>query len=286
LISAVAAGATAAISVHAGSNVLVGSSNAITITADHTISSVAKDSSTLGSGSDTTAPTAYVTATPTQVTTFAPTSQTTACNAIITSSNATLTSLASTTVSASNTLSTNATWSTDHFQETVSMTGGAITSTADVKHDFYIYGEGTPRFTIDNTGVALNGNLRISGTIDSVNTTETNLQVYDKLITVGVSGSNGVLTDADVSGAGLKVEGAAATAKSLLWQFEGAYANLATDSGRDNEPAWELKGGGLRISHSNVSFKMRLGEGGELELIKKVGTAGAKVVARFGRTLL
>lgn len=215
------------------------------------------------------------------------TAHTTACNAVITSSNATLTSLASTTVSASNALRTNATWSTDHFGETVTMTGGIITSTADTKHDFFIYGEGTPRFSIDNTGASLNGNLRISGTIDSVNTTETNLQVFDKLIKVAVSDPAGTpLTDADASGAGLKVEGAAATTKSLLWQFEGAYANLATDAGRDDEPAWELKGGGLRFSHSNVSFKMRLGEGGELELVKKVGTAPAKLVARFGRTLL
>ncbi len=272
------ASASNLVSVYAGSNV--------SITSDILFSSVARTSATLGSGSDTAAPTAYVTATPTQVTTFADVSQTTACNVLISSSNATLTSLASTTVSASNALSANATWSTDHFQETVSMTGGVITSTADTKHDFFIYGEGVPRLSIDNQGMSLNGNLRISGTIDSVNTTETNLQVYDKLITVGVSGSNGVLTDADVSGAGLKVEGATATAKALLWQFQGAYANLATDAGRDNEPAWELTGGGLRISHSNLSFKMRLGEGGELELVKKVGVAPAKVVARFGRTLL
>lgn len=168
--------------------------------------------------------------------------------------------------------------------ESMVMKLGEIASSTDTQHSFWLNGEIVPRVIINSNGMRLQGDLDIQGSINSINLTETTLEILDKTIIVS-AGSN--LTDLEMDASGLVVGGDEAMDKSLLWYNNtGGVADMGKHTSVDTESYWELKGGALRMTHSNISFSFRIGENNELELVKKVGTGLHKVVARFGRTLL
>jgi len=89
--------------------------------------------------------------------------------------------------------------------------------------------------------------------------------------------------------------------KSLLWNnndgmgYLGYHqADMTNDTSyRDKEPFWELQGGAFHLSAqkaddqgvvTTVKYGFRINPNDELEIIKKVGTAASKRVAKFGIT--
>jgi len=156
---------------------------------------------------------------------------------------------------------------------------------------------GSPIIKAYQDRVTINGNVEVSGVINTIDITRSNLQISDLFVTLGVDSNIGALPDGPNtnSGAGLYIAGqdgaGDSNARSLTWNYGAAGINaLGSDAGLDTESYWDLRGGALRITHSNaskhVSFALRIGANDELELVKKVGNGTFKRVARFGRTLL
>jgi hypothetical protein len=149
----------------------------------------------------------------------------------------------------------------------------------------------------------VNGNLEITGTVDTINIKQTTLQVRDKEVFLAYSSNNDVFDGVTNTGAGILIQGVPPTAnpvtqsnlyeKSLKWNVADGMNLLGTAS-YSNESYWELKGGGLRITHNKseteeLAFGFRINEQEELEIVKKYwsGTAYTyKRIAKFGRTLL
>jgi uncharacterized protein (DUF2345 family) len=156
---------------------------------------------------------------------------------------------------------------------------------------------------IDGTTLRVNGNVEIKGVVDSINVTNSYLNVQDKLINLAYT-SNGTIKDgADNTGAGMIVTGvptgcnsvtdAAFYEKSLKWNMAGGMSQLGT-ANFSNDSFWEMRGGGFRITHNKsateeLSFGFRINNNDELELVKKYKNGAGYVykrVAKFGLTRL
>jgi UDP-3-O-[3-hydroxymyristoyl] glucosamine N-acyltransferase len=174
--------------------------------------------------------------------------------------------------------------------------------------------------TIDVETLVLNGNLDVLGTYNTLDINTSTISVEDKLIVLATSSDNttvedslitnnyagmeiaGVPSDTDITTANIPGYGAYGGSnlfeKSLKWNMNTGMQNIGylhdDDTGRrDSEPFWELKGGALHLSADKiddtgnkitVKYGLRINGNDELEIIKKVGNATSKRVAKFGIT--
>lgn len=164
---------------------------------------------------------------------------------------------------------------------------------------------------IDSTRMRVNGNLEVLGVLDNISIQQTTLEVRDKLISLAYSPDGDVLEDGVGNDAGgLVINGIPSGElasdsnlfeKSIRWHNAGGMSLLGTPA-FSNDSYWEVKGGGLKLTHtkltgspgsytaSEVSFGFRINEHDELEIVKKFSTDGTtyqyKRVAKFGRMLL
>ena len=130
--------------------------------------------------------------------------------------------------------------------------------------------------------LVINANVQVRGSVDSYTSTEVNLQ--DKVLRLACpSPSNLPVDDTYLHGSGLVIaDGTYALsnyAKSMRWNMAagtGAKSMLAV-GGASNEPYWELRGGGLRLTTplrasgavGEVSFGMHINHREELEMYKR-----------------
>jgi uncharacterized protein (DUF2345 family) len=169
--------------------------------------------------------------------------------------------------------------------------------------------------TIDNSNLRINGNLIITGVVDTQNVTETNLYIEDKLMYLAYGPdnlANGTLdTDGSVNDksgllvaglpAGRPIESASNYEKSIRWNHSTEGTLALGSSNVDNEAYWEVKGGALRLTHTKttaegnaipngeISFGFRINHLDEMELFKKYYHNGqwvTKRVAKFGTALV
>jgi hypothetical protein len=164
----------------------------------------------------------------------------------------------------------------------------AITITADIIN-FEAY--------TSNTDAVLN----IAGSINTVNTTYTDLYVQDKTIMLGITDEETPVADGVTNtDAGLNIWGTQrdtvinggssedVMAKSFKWNngsngissiddSNNSYANTDADDAYYNEANWELKGGAFRLSRfitdsqgnqSKITYSWRINSAGELEIVK------------------
>ena len=197
---------------------------------------------------------------------------------------------------------------------TIEMDPYNTTHNAPTSHNFQINNNSIMQIVQSN--VIINGNLQISGVIDSTNVTQTNLLVENKEIYLAYN-SNVVSTDSaswitdgvanDQSG--IVIQGCPANItqyspsnnemvyeKSVKWNN-----NSGMFTGNSNESFWEVKGGSLKITDMNpqsvidgnvtasnpISFHFRINNQAELEIIKYYTVnhkSISQVVAKFGRT--
>jgi cytoskeletal protein CcmA (bactofilin family) len=162
-------------------------------------------------------------------------------------------------------------------------------------------GNGSTELNITASTVKIHGNLDVTGTVNTVNSTEINVE--DKLVTLSYSESN--LVDGIVSndGAGIRVFGLPDTVdpsfsnnafyeKSIRWNYGVNGVESLRTSNLDAESFWEVMGGSLRItthkdtSGSNyVSYGFRINQNDELEFIKAYSVNNNvqyKRIAKFG----
>ena len=179
-------------------------------------------------------------------------------------------------------------------------------------YDFKTTSSGTPTLHMVNDLVQINGKLEIKGVINSLDVTETNLFIQDKLIHLAHDPNEDSINDGVANNeAGIKVDGRGKNPfnnsnltdpvfeKSIKWNNNSGIYNDTIDA----RSYWEVKGGGLAITNFNpvfnasgvadrskeVAFMFRINTNSELEFVKRTGVAGSyvyKTVARFGRTLL
>ena len=179
-------------------------------------------------------------------------------------------------------------------------------------YDFKTTSSGTPTLHMVNDLVQINGKLEINGVINSIDVTETNLFVQDKLIHLAHDPNEDSVNDGVANNeAGIKIDGRGKNPfnnsnltdpvfeKSIKWNNNSGIYNDTLDA----RSYWEVKGGGLAITNFNptfdasgvtdrtheVAFMFRINTNSELEFVKRTGVAGSyvyKTVARFGRTLL
>lgn len=176
----------------------------------------------------------------------------------------------------------------------IQMTEDAVSGSNVIAGDADIYKwkvAGTDMITVDHNGLRIDGNIKVLGSLDTINVTETNLQVMDKKVVL--SYSEAPITDGLITNdqSGITVQGSDYE-KSLLWRYNQGTEHLGS-SDLDKESYWEMKGGSFRMTHSNValggemSFGFRINNMGELEIVKKMPNSETyKRVAKFGRTLM
>ena len=175
-------------------------------------------------------------------------------------------------------------------------------------------GDGT--LTLDVGTLLIQGNLDVAGTYNTVDIATTSIHVEDKLLVLATASNyaggdinEGVVDGTNVNdGAGLQIAGIPDSFpsgysetdevwdKSLKWNLNGGFENMGylqsdmtnDTQRRDDEPFWELKGGAFHLSADTSSgttkYGFRINPNGELEIIKKVGDASSKRVAKFGIT--
>ena len=164
-------------------------------------------------------------------------------------------------------------------------------------HEWYV---GSTRvFYMDSNNIYLNGDLNVSGTIDSTNITQTNLYINDKTVTMSVGADGAAVSDGTANDrSGIRVNGdspAYSSEKSLLWNY-GDGLGMTGLGGADlsNESYWELKGGSFRLTHvkgasNEITFGFRISANDDLELVKRVVSSSNvtyKRIVNFGRTRL
>ncbi len=216
------------------------------------------------------------------------------------------------TLSASNTLALQA-------KDLTFTVNGDIDYTAQSNISFFIQGAPSPSdaiFQISGSNVHLRGDLFLTGSINTSNilntevVTET-LKVNDKLIylaSVDAVGDSNPFDSSNINGwAGIQIDGIPAASandsnswpiyeKSIKWNYGVDGTTAVGTSNLEKESAWELCGGGLRVtkrysSNSEIkdtSFTFRIGHTDELELVKRWwnGTAYVnKRIAKFGKIL-
>jgi hypothetical protein len=177
---------------------------------------------------------------------------------------------------------------------------GNLTYKATSNINFFIAqssnGAVDPTVIISPDRINVRGDLWITGTINTnniINTTvvQENLKVQDKVILLAAQGEEGGAPNEGLAtndGAGIVVDGlpigesnTELYRKSFTWDY-GAQGTIGLGSSNTPvESAWELLGGGLRItckklvsgSIRDVSFTWRVNEQDELELVKKFWNA-------------
>lgn len=143
--------------------------------------------------------------------------------------------------------------------------------------------------------VTVSGDVNVQGTLNTVNTTE--LAVQDKVVRVARPSSNGAApAEAFLDGSGLLIEAPSNdwVERSIRWRRGrlGAPA-LGAAGGASNEPCWELRGGGLRLTRprnpaaapggAEVSYGLRVNEREELEFYKRwTKPSGEEAFLRLG----
>ena len=165
--------------------------------------------------------------------------------------------------------------------------------------------------------VKVDGNLIITGTFETQDVLNTNLNINDKIIQVAYPGNNaipnqdGPLND----NCGIQVNGVVSGTKTfntdaektefykkgLLWRYgQGGVDLLGTAGGVSpstldlNESYWDVRGGGMMFTSCkqdsatntiyNVSYGFRINEHDQFELYKRVrGANGAYVIKRISR---
>lgn len=149
--------------------------------------------------------------------------------------------------------------------------------------------------TATHDKVTINGDVDVLGVLNSINILQSNLLIEDAKLTLAYDNVNGPLPDGPNTNdkAGLYVAGqygGASNARSLTWNWNQGMQNLGQYDALDTESFWDVRGGALRMTHSNeaieCAFSFRITNTGELELVKKVGSAGFKRIAKFGKTVL
>ena len=142
--------------------------------------------------------------------------------------------------------------------------------------------------------VRINGDVEVLGTLNTVNYTQCNLTIMDKQITLAYDSNDAPVADGIANDkSGVTIAGDQSSpldARSFLWNYNQGRSYLGTVD-VDKESFWELKGGQLRMTQNvpsigDISFGFRINQLGELEIVKKVGVAGFKRIAKFGRTFM
>ena len=177
----------------------------------------------------------------------------------------------------------------------------------------------TGTLTLSATTISLDGDVDITGTLNTVNTS--NVTVEDKVVILASTGdSNAWREDGALnSESGIVIEGvpngfqnsdsnAQYYEKSILWNYgstgvEGLASNLTFDE----DARWEMKGGafwitrydgsnygmdftdGSNVDVTSISYAFRINSDSELEIVKVQGDAAGAltgtVIARWGTTL-
>jgi hypothetical protein len=183
----------------------------------------------------------------------------------------------------------------------------ATTYSMEAASNYVFNVNGVEVLRLSSNNMTLRGNIDLTGSVNTIVTEETILQVQDKLIRVSYS-SNGVLDGLLTNdGSGLQVVGAPAPfpsssndpkyAKSFTWNYgRGDSSNAGTlflGTSNLDESYWQVRGGSLRLSvtksdGSDLSFGFRINDFDELELVKYYTsnlTLQQKRVAKFGKQL-
>lgn len=158
---------------------------------------------------------------------------------------------------------------------------GSTSTSATTLVDYFVGGNNT--LSIKDDRIVVRGGLDILGTINSIDTTITNVMIEDKTLILSHS-SNGILVNDGSANtqSGFKVEGTPLTSdlniplnvadatvlpiyeKSILWNYNdtdsvtGFSPNVGIGgigtSNIESESFWEVKGGGLRLTASKPVF--------------------------------
>ena len=186
----------------------------------------------------------------------------------------------------------------------VSVGGGTSDSVQNTNASYIFNVKNSPIWVVDSNGGTLYGNLDVQGTLNTINISETDLYVSDKVITLA-SASNGQAPVVDGlftnSGAGIVVNGLPTGvtdsnnpqyAKSFLWNY--GSDGLGLDKSHAlTEPAWQLDGGSFHLtlnkpSGAVVTYALRINQRDELEFVKVTKTSAddtnpiVKLVSKFG----
>ena len=179
---------------------------------------------------------------------------------------------------------------------------GTIAHTAGALHEFRI--NASPVLQIADNLVTVRGDLNLLGAINSINTTVTNLEVMDKIVTLAYPSNPAVpvVDGAANDRSGLRVEGLPSNVstdpaelydKTFLWHSSTAGVQQLGTSNANAESFWEMRGGSMRLAHKKtngtvVSYGFRINQQDELEIVKYTKTSTDAVpryhrVAKFGR---
>ena len=200
------------------------------------------------------------------------------------------------------------------LQNTLSVNSGAYFKGNIYTNEISAYDSGEVQI---NNDLKVNGNMEITGTINSLNTTTEEILVEDLKIVLGVHSDSGSNTDtytSEESGAGFEVDGMPTNVlnstdssqlsdkqklheKSILWKKGGNANDKGTDElpytkGIDaadcnDIPYWEAKGGAFRITNAKqnsatgeiqeMSYSFSINKKGQLELHQITTVAGTHV---------
>lgn len=164
---------------------------------------------------------------------------------------------------------------------------------------------GAQAVEITSNYTRIKNNLQIWGVVDSMSVTQTTLSVVDKTINLATASNGETIVDGNLTNdkAGLVITGLPSGEtdsnlyeKSFRWNNNIGGVPLIGTAAFSNDAYWELKGGGLRITHTKpatgkeVGFGFRVNDFDELELYKKYWDTNTsaylfKRIAKFGRTL-
>jgi uncharacterized protein (DUF2345 family) len=190
--------------------------------------------------------------------------------------------------------------------QTIDMTAGVFS--ANVTNNYNLKVNGIERFSVNANRVKIDGDLEITGVLNTVNMTNTTLSVEDKYIHLSTNSDGTITNDEAISQSGIFVDGLPTMAssnvdlnkecyqKSFMWN-NGKKANggiLALGSTAvqdiDQESYWEVKGGSFRITtpvnvqrdgnndvtaaFDIVSYAFRVSDIGSLQIVKMLTKAG------------
>jgi hypothetical protein len=136
--------------------------------------------------------------------------------------------------------------------------------------------------SLTQSSVDIAGDVNVLGTVNNVRTSE--LHVADKVVQLAVGDDpDAPPPERLLDGAGLYVTDPsdAPWQRSLLWRrgLRGTAALLQPDTLPVDEPCWEMRGGGLRLTAmtagGDVSYGLRINECKELEVYRSWTNAGA-----------
>lgn len=157
-------------------------------------------------------------------------------------------------------------------------------------------------FRIDKDKVTLFGDFDIHGTLNSISTTVTELEVQDKTILLAASdgGSNAIVDGSNNDKAGVIVNGLPAGAsnsnlyrKHIQWNYGSNGIDALLTSNIERESFWDVRGGSLRLSATkpttgnDISMGLRINEKDEFEWVRHYVDSNnvprVRSFVRFGR---